>query len=85
VLTVRDTGIGIPPDELPRVWDRLYRGDRSRSERGLGLGLSLVRAIVEAHKGSVEATSEPGRGSTFTIRLPLDQPDQPALSNLSQM
>jgi signal transduction histidine kinase len=85
VLTVRDTGIGIPPDELPRVWDRLYRGDRSRSERGLGLGLSLVRAIVEAHKGSVEATSEPGRGSTFTIHLPIDQPDQPAPSNLSQM
>jgi signal transduction histidine kinase len=85
VLTVRDSGIGIPPDELPRVWDRLYRGDRSRSERGLGLGLSLVRAIVEAHKGHVEAASEPGRGSTFAIHLPLDQPGQSAPSHLSQM
>jgi len=70
VTTVRDTGIGIPPEELPRVWERLYRGDKSRSERGLGLGLSLVKAIVEAHKGHVEVSSEPGRGSVFSIYLP---------------
>jgi signal transduction histidine kinase len=69
VLSVRDTGKGIPADELPRVFDRLFRGDASRSERGLGLGLSLVRAIVEAHGGKVEVASEPGRGSTFTVRL----------------
>jgi signal transduction histidine kinase len=69
-LTVRDTGIGIPPSELPRIWERLYRGDASRSERGLGLGLSLVKAIVEAHGGRVEARSVPGEGSTFLVRLP---------------
>jgi signal transduction histidine kinase len=71
VLTVEDTGPGIPPDELPRVWERLYRGDRSRSTRGLGLGLSLVKAIVEAHGGSVDVSSVPGTGSRFEIRLPL--------------
>jgi signal transduction histidine kinase len=83
VITVRDTGVGIPPDELPRIWERLYRGDKSRSERGLGLGLSLVRAVVEAHLGTVEAQSDPGRGSVFTVRLPLTRSDLAA--DLSQM
>jgi signal transduction histidine kinase len=69
-LSVRDTGAGIPPAELPRIWDRLFRGDASRSERGLGLGLSLVKAIVEAHGGTVTAASEPGRGTAFTVTLP---------------
>jgi signal transduction histidine kinase len=72
VLSVSDTGPGIPADELPRIWDRLFRGDASRTERGLGLGLSLVRAIVEAHGGTVEVESLPGRGATFTVRLALD-------------
>jgi len=70
VLEVRDTGVGMPPDEIPRVWDRLFRGDRSRAERGLGLGLSFVKAIVEAHGGTVGVMSETGRGSTFTASLP---------------
>jgi len=70
VLTVTDTGAGIPAGELPRIWERLYRGDASRSERGLGLGLSLVKAIVEAHGGRVKATSAPGQGSAFVVRLP---------------
>jgi signal transduction histidine kinase len=70
VLSVADTGIGIPADELPRIWDRLYRGDKSRSERGLGLGLSLVKAIVEAHGGRVGVTSAPGTGSRFELTLP---------------
>jgi len=72
LLRVRDTGAGIPPDEIPRIWDRLFRGDTSRAERGLGLGLSLVKAIVEAHGGTVDVESEPGRGATFTVRLPLE-------------
>ncbi|HEX5475699.1 MAG TPA: HAMP domain-containing sensor histidine kinase [Vicinamibacterales bacterium] len=70
VVTVTDTGMGIAESDLPRIWDRLYRADPSRSERGLGLGLSLVKAYVQAHGGSVEAASTPGRGSTFTVRLP---------------
>jgi len=71
VVTVTDTGAGIAAEHLPRIWDRLYRADPSRSERGLGLGLSLVKAYVHAHGGTVEAASEPGRGSRFTVRLPL--------------
>jgi len=69
-ISVHDTGPGIPPDELPRIWDRLFRGDASRAERGLGLGLSLVRAIATAHGGTAEVLSEPGRGATFIVRLP---------------
>jgi signal transduction histidine kinase len=70
VVSVRDTGIGIPAEDLPRVWERLYRGDKSRSQRGLGLGLSLVRAIAQAHLGECRVKSEPGRGSEFTLRIP---------------
>ncbi|MGE3189234.1 MAG: sensor histidine kinase [Vicinamibacterales bacterium] len=69
-IRVGDTGPGIPPHDLPRIWDRLYRGDRSRSARGLGLGLSLVKACVEAHGGRVEAENRPGGGAQFTIDLP---------------
>jgi signal transduction histidine kinase len=79
VVIVSDTGVGIPPDELPRIWDRLYRGDKSRSTRGLGLGLSLVKAIVEAHRGRVEVQSTPAEGTRFTLRVPVDS------SNLSRM
>jgi signal transduction histidine kinase len=74
IVTVKDTGVGISAEHLPRIWERLYRADASRSERGLGLGLSLVKAFVEAHGGTVEAESEPGRGSTFTVRLPIGSP-----------
>jgi len=70
-ILVKDTGIGIPAEELPNIWDRLYRGEAGRSQRGLGLGLSLVRAVVQAHKGSVEVRSEPGQGSQFVIHLPV--------------
>jgi signal transduction histidine kinase len=67
----RDSGPGIAPADLPRIWDRLYRADRSRSEPGLGLGLSLVKAIVETHGGQVTAASSEGNGSEFTVRLPI--------------
>jgi signal transduction histidine kinase len=70
ILRVRDTGPGIPAAEMPRIFDRLFRGDTSRAERGLGLGLSLVKAVVEAHGGTVSVESEPGRGAVFTVRLP---------------
>jgi heavy metal sensor kinase len=69
-IEVEDNGPGIAPEDLPRIWDRLYRGDRSRSERGLGLGLSLVRAIVEAHGGTAGAAPTPGGGATFRIEIP---------------
>ena len=72
-LDVADTGTGIAPHDLPHIWDRLYRGDQSRAERGLGLGLSLVRAIVVAHGGTVDVAAEPARGSTFSVRLPADR------------
>jgi signal transduction histidine kinase len=71
LLRVSDTGPGIPDDELPRLWERLFRGDTSRAERGLGLGLSLVKAVVEAHGGTVEVSSQLGRGSVFTVLLPV--------------
>ncbi|MEM8954053.1 MAG: HAMP domain-containing sensor histidine kinase [Verrucomicrobiota bacterium] len=71
VLRIADNGIGVAPEDLPRIWDRLYRGDRSRSERGLGLGLSFVRAIVQAHNGTVSAESSAGNGATFTLRVPI--------------
>lgn len=76
VVSIKDTGQGIPPEDLPRIWERLYRVDKSRSQRGLGLGLSVVKAVVRAHQGRVEAVSEPGKGSTFTVFLPMAHPGQ---------
>jgi signal transduction histidine kinase len=70
VGSLRDTGIGIPPEERDKIWTRLFRGDKSRSQRGLGLGLSLVKAVVEAHGGSVNVASQVEAGSEFTVRLP---------------
>ncbi|MBM3844763.1 MAG: HAMP domain-containing histidine kinase [Verrucomicrobia bacterium] len=69
VIQFRDNGMGIPYEEQSKIWDRLYRGDKSRSQRGLGLGLSLVKAVVEAHQGDVKVASLPGEGSVFTVRL----------------
>jgi len=70
VARFRDTGIGIPVGEQDKIWARLYRGDKSRSQRGLGLGLSLVKAIVEAHGGSIAVSSQVDLGSEFTVTLP---------------
>jgi signal transduction histidine kinase len=70
LVVVKDNGIGIPPEEIGRIWDRLYRGDKSRSQRGLGLGLSLVKAVIQAHNGRVEAAPNPGGGSVFSVYLP---------------
>jgi signal transduction histidine kinase len=70
----RDTGPGIPDNERDKIWERLYRGDKSRSQRGLGLGLSVVKAVVEAHGGKASVQSKPGEGSEFTIILPIHAP-----------
>jgi signal transduction histidine kinase len=72
-IIVEDSGIGIAAEEIPRIWERLYRGDKSRHEKGLGLGLSLVRAVVQAHHGEVTVESRPGQGSIFVITLPARQ------------
>lgn len=69
-LLVTDTGPGVPAEDQSRIWTRLYRGDKSRTARGVGLGLSLVKAIVEAHGGSVGVESREGHGSTFRVTLP---------------
>jgi signal transduction histidine kinase len=63
----RDTGIGIASEDQDKIWVRLYRGDKSRSQRGLGLGLSVVKAIVEAHQGKVTVNSRPGQGAEFCV------------------
>jgi CheY-like chemotaxis protein len=79
VIRVRDTGVGIPAAMLPRLFEMFTQGDRSskRAQGGLGIGLSLVRGLVQMHGGSVEAASAgPGRGSEFTVRLPLTAPPQ---------
>lgn len=72
-LTVADTGPGIEPEALPHVFERFYRADKSRSTGGNGLGLSISKAIVEAHGGTLEAASEIGTGSRFTVRLPISE------------
>jgi len=73
-LWVRDTGVGIPTEHVPHIFDRFYRVDkaRSRAEGGAGLGLAISRWIAEAHGGSISVESAPGRGSTFAVTLPID-------------
>lgn len=70
-ISVADNGIGIPPEAAPHVFERFYRGDQARSRQngGFGLGLSIVKWIAESHHGSVELTSQPGLGTTFTVLL----------------
>jgi heavy metal sensor kinase len=73
-LTVADTGPGIAPDDLPRVFERFFRTDPSRSASGAGLGLSLARAIATAHRGQISVDSRPGDGAVFTVSLPSTPP-----------
>jgi len=70
-FAVRDTGVGIPADEVSRIFERFYRVDKSRTGSGTGLGLSIAKHIVEAHEGKIWAESIEGQGSTFFFSIPL--------------
>ena len=76
-LAIEDTGCGIPPQHLPRIFDRFYRADSSRSSQGTGLGLALVKSITDLHGGSVEVASEVNRGTTVTLTFPAKAMDDP--------
>lgn len=77
ILEVQDTGPGIPPEDLPYLFERFYRVDRARQRaKGFGLGLSITYWIVQHHQGSIDVTSRPGEGTLFTVRLPLIAKDQ---------
>jgi len=71
-VDVADTGIGIPRDELPRIFERFYRVDKARSRElgGTGLGLSIVRHLISSIRGQISVTSRPGSGSRFTVKIP---------------
>ncbi len=70
LFSVRDTGTGIPPEDLPRIWERFFKTDKARSGPGTGLGLAIVKHIVQAHAGTVSAVSELGKGSEFSFVIP---------------
>jgi two-component system OmpR family sensor kinase len=72
LIEVADTACGIPNEEAPHIWDELYRGQGARGTPGSGLGLALVRMIVDRHQGHVEMRSRMGQGSVFTVRLPVN-------------
>jgi signal transduction histidine kinase len=73
IVTVRDTGVGIDPADLPRVFEPFFRADpsRGRSRGGAGLGLAVARAIVTRHGGTIDCESQPGQGTTVRLRLPI--------------
>ena len=72
-IEVSDTGVGIPPEALPRVFDRFFRVDKSRSQAsgGTGLGLAIVQSIMVLHNGNAEIQSQPGHGTRVTLRMPI--------------
>ena len=74
-ISVADTGEGIPAEDLPNIFERLYRVDKSRTRAtgGSGLGLTIAKRLIEAHGGKIEVESEPGKGSTFTLTLPVSE------------
>jgi len=68
-VVISDTGVGIAPDHIPYIFDRFYRVDEARSTEGIGLGLAIAQEIAQAHGGLIRCTSEPGKGTTFTVQL----------------
>jgi two-component system sensor histidine kinase BaeS len=70
VLTVADTGIGIPAEELPRIFDRFWRGQQAAQTSGSGIGLAVAAELTRAHGGRLGASSEPGQGTVMTLTLP---------------
>jgi len=73
VVGVRDTGVGIPREELPRIFERFYKVDRARGQGGSGLGLAIAKHIVEAHGGRIWAESTVGKGTTFYFTVPREE------------
>ena len=78
LLNVSDTGIGIPPDELPRITERFYRGETSSGVAGSGIGLAIVSELIQAHQGTLGIDSELDQGTSVTVTLPLVSPHWPA-------
>src|SRR5690606_41227175 len=79
VLAVADTGIGIPPEDLPHIWERFQRGDRARRGGGVGLGLAIVRRLTELHGGRIAVESRPQHGTRFSLSFPLYTAYKPPL------
>ncbi len=81
-LTISDTGLGIATDDLPRIFERFYRGDKARtSNGGIGLGLAICQEVVHSHGGRIDVTSLVGEGTTFTVRFPLSSPNTTSLDS----
>ena len=78
-ISVRDSGPGIPPDVLPHIFERFYRGEVSRSGPGAGLGLSIAKVLIEAQDGTFRVESALGQGSVFTVILPTAPADNPTV------
>ena len=75
IISISDTGCGIPEGDIPRIFDRFYQVNKSRSSQGSGLGLSICQWIVHAHKGKIDVESKVDKGSRFSISLPHDIKD----------